>query len=169
MMRVLFRLNKNKRAISNMVGYVLLIAITIGLSIFVYNWLSFYVGGEGAEECPEGVSIVIRDYECYSTNEFGAGRIKVSLKNRGRFSTDGYTLRVHDQEGADFGFYVLDENGVVLAPGEEYERTYNFSEHSFDGYNISTVTWVEVQPFVVGDEKVSCKTYTSQEVFCYSG
>jgi hypothetical protein len=138
--------------------------------VLVYNWLRFYAGEEDAEGCPEGVNVIIRSYECYSSDpDLGTGRLKVVLKNKGRFSVDGYILRVHDQIGAEFGFYVFDEAGVAIAPGAEYEQTYNFSDYDFDGYNISTITLVEVQPLVVSDDGASCKSYASQEILCYSG
>ncbi|GEM_PF-553117 len=166
-MKVSLLLGKDKNALSNMVGYVLLISITIGLSILVYNWLSFYVGEGGVEECSDGVNVIVSGYECYSTNEIGTGRLKVVLKNKGMFTVDGYILRVHDRPGVDFGFYVFDDNGTAIVPGEEYEKTYEFSNYSFDGHNITTVTWVEVQPFVLDGGEVSCKSYASQEVSCY--
>ncbi len=166
-MKVSFLLGKDKSALSNMVGYVLLISITVGLSILVYNWLRFYVGEGDVDKCSEGVNIIIKSYECYSSNEFGSGRLAVTLKNKGRFTIDGYILRVHDRPGVDFGFYVFDENGTTVVPGEEYEKTYEFSDYSFDGYNLSTVTFVEIQPFMKDGDKISCKSYASQDVLCY--
>ena len=165
-MKGFFLFGEDKRALSNMVGYVLLISITIGLSVLVYGWLSFYVSVDDVEECSEGIDINIRSYECYPTNEFGTGRLKVVLKNNGLFNVGGYTLRVHDRPGADFGFYVLDENGTAMAPGEEHEETYEFSDFDFDGHNLSSVTLVEVQPFLVEDG-IRCKSHSLQDVLCY--
>jgi len=165
-MRALLRLSKDRSAVSNMVAYVILISITIGLSVLVYNWLSFYVGEDSVDECSDGVNVIIKSYECYATNDFGDGRLTVTLKNKGRFTIDGYTLRVHDRPGADFGFYVLDENGVMIAPGEEYEQTYEFMDYSFDGYNLSTVTFIEAQPFIMDGDEISCKSFASQDVVC---
>ena len=166
-MRALLRLSRNKSALSNMVAYVLLISIAIVLSVLVYNWLRFYVSEDDVDECPPGVNIIIGSYECYMTNEFGPGRLVVVLKNKGRFTIDGYVLRVHDRPEADFGFYVFDDVGVAISPGEEYERTYEFVDYDFDGYNISTVTLVEVQPFLMDEEGINCKSYASQSVLCY--
>ena len=166
-MRVLLRLSKNKSALSNMVAYVLLISIVVGLSILVYNWLSFYVSEEDIDECSEGVSIIISSYECFLTNSFGDGSLTVVLKNKGRFTTDGYILRVHDRPGADFGFYLLDDTGVSLVPGEEHGETYEFKDYDFDGYELKTATLVEVQPFIMDDGNISCKSHTSQNVLCY--
>ena len=65
-MRILSPLGKDKRALSNMVAYVLLISLTIALSALVYNWLRFYVSESDINECPEGMNLVIQDYTCFS-------------------------------------------------------------------------------------------------------
>ena len=135
-MRALLRLSRDRSALSNVVGYVLLISITIGLSVLVYNWLRFYVSEGDVEECPEGVNVIIRNYECSASHiEFGPGRLKVILKNKGRFTVDGYVLRVHDRPGAEFGFYVFDDVGTVIAPGEA---------PGWHGY--ATLSWPRIEP-----------------------
>ena len=174
-MRVLSPLiKKKKKALSNIVGYVLLISITISLSVIVYSWLRFYVSEEDVETCSDNVNIIIRSYECFLPNAEGeGGRIIVTLKNKGLFTVDGYELRVHDRVGADFGFYLFDSEGVSILPGDEYSETYWFNEslQDVDGDNqiddmLNTVTLVEVQPFMTDNGKVSCKSYASQEVLC---
>ena len=44
-MRALSPLNKKKKGLSNVVAYVLLIAITISISTIVYTWLKNYTSG----------------------------------------------------------------------------------------------------------------------------
>lgn len=166
-MRVLLRLSKNKSALSNMVAYVLLISITIGLSVLVYNWLSFYVGDDDVKDCSEGVGVIMNSYECRLTNSFGDGSLKVVLKNKGRFTIDGFIFRVHDRLGADFGVYVLDDVGVAIAPGKDYETTYEFKDYDFNGHELKTVTMVEVQPFLDDGENINCEPYISQDISCY--
>jgi hypothetical protein len=94
--------------------------------------------------------------------------LSVTLKNRGRFSIDGYILRVHDRVGAELGIYTFDEEGFPLAPGEEVNLEYNFSDFDFEGYVLSDVTFIEVQPYVdgKGGVKVGCKTHSSHSVEC---
>jgi len=151
----------NKRGISNLVAYVLLITITISLSVFVYGWLKTYVGGEEVETCPSNVNIVISSYECVSNV---SGNLSVRLRNKGLFNVDGYVLRVHDRPDAEFGFYVLDNDGVSIAPGDEINRIYNFTDYT-EG-TLTDVTFVEVQPFILEDGRVACETYASQRVVC---
>ena len=159
-MKVLSPLNKN--AVSNLIGYVLLISITIGLSVFVYNWLRFYVSEEAVEQCPDTVNVIIKDYNCTSgTNGF----LNITLKNKGLFSVDGYTLRVHDSIDAEFGFYILTDTGAPIAPGEENTTIYSFSE-SYDDKNFTDITLVEVQPFLIEMGKINCKSYASQKIIC---
>ena len=172
-MRALSPLNRDKSALSNIVAYVLLISITISLSVIVYGWLRFYVGEDDIAECSSGVNVIIRSYECFLPKDGAGGRIKVTLKNKGLFTVDGYELRVHDRVGADFGFYLFDSEGVSILPGDEYSETYWFNEslQDVDGDNqiddmLNTVTLVEVQPFMTDNGKVSCKSYASQEVLC---
>ena len=136
-MRALLRSGRDKSALSNIVAYVLLISITVALSVIVYGWLRFYVSGEEPDECSDGVNIIIRSYECTLPNADGVGgRIEVTLKNKGLFIVDGYALRVHDRGNATFGFYLFDEDGVIIEPGAEHTETYLFNDTDGDGDSV---------------------------------
>jgi hypothetical protein len=80
--------SKNKKGLSVIIGYVLLLAISIFMSVLVYNWIKTYVPKDIAS-CPDGTSISIRslDYNCELQI------INLTLKNNGRFSLDGYLIR----------------------------------------------------------------------------
>jgi len=152
----------DKRGISNIIGYVLLIGISISLSVLVFNWLRFYVSPDEIEQCPDAIDVIIEDYACVS----GAnGFLNISLKNKGRFSVDGYILRVHDSPDAEFGFYILNDSGQFLAPGKEIESVYFFNG-SNHGKNYTDMTFVEVQPFLMDGRKISCKSYAYQRIIC---
>ena len=59
---------KKKKAVSLMLSYVLLIVIAIALAIGIYSWWRFIVKGvEPIEECPEGVSLIIRSCLLYTS------------------------------------------------------------------------------------------------------
>ena len=158
-MRFLLRFN-NKRALSNVIAYVLLISITLSLSVLVYGWLRFYVSESDVEECSDNVNIIIKSYTCSSGND---GNLTVTLKNKGLFTVDGYVLRVHNREDAEFGFYTFNDTGIEIKPGEEHEDVYLFPAGD---ENLETVTLVEVQPFMMDKGQVSCKSYASQRVEC---
>lgn len=144
----------NKKALSNLVAYVLLITITISLSIMVYGWLKFYVEGEGVEDCPEGVNLVIESYSCSGNNLY------VNLRNKGLFTVDGFILRTNNRDGAEFGVNILANVTIGLSPGANYSNTYVFPGAP------NSIKLVDVQPFLDDGKRISCKSYASQRVSC---
>ncbi len=155
---------KNKSALSNLVAYVLLISITISLSVMVYGWLKFYVQKDDVASCPSNINIIINNYNCLSG---ASGNLTVTLKNKGLFNVDGFILRVHDSPGASFGFYVFDSDGVLISPGESLTKVYELSNSSINTENITSITFMDVQPFIIKDGKrVVCDVYSSQRVTC---
>jgi len=165
-MKHISRLNnhsqKNKRALSNMVAYVILISITIALSVLVYNWLRFYVSEDDIPACPEGVNVIISDYECFSLD-----RLEVSIKNKGRFNIDGFALRVHNRTDATIGFYMLNNTGVPLDPGQEV-RIVTSINFSMVPLAFEDLTLVEIQPYRMEEGKISCQSVATQQITCYS-
>jgi hypothetical protein len=162
-MKILSPLGKQKKGLSNMIAYVLLITITISLSVLVYNWLQFYVGVSDLEECPEGVNLVIQNYTC---NKGSDGNLNVTLKNKGLFEVDGFILRIHDRVDADFGFYTLNSSGAVISVGGLDSKNYWFADYSSEDF--TDVTLIEVQPIIVGNQgnNISCPSFTAQSVVC---
>jgi len=149
-------LRSNKKGVSTIIAYVLLISITISLSVMVFNWLKFYVSDEKIAQCPDAVNVIVEDYNC----------VNITLKNKGRFSVDGYTLRVNDKPNAKFGFYTLNKTGSSFAPGKEVSMSYSFDK-SYGGKRFANLTLVEVQPFLMKGKKVNCRSYTRQNIFCH--
>ncbi|MFH1451829.1 MAG: hypothetical protein ABIF88_01505 [archaeon] len=150
-----------------MVAYALLISITISLSIFVYGWLKFYVAETDIGECSDDVNVVIQDYICepgYGT----PGTLNLTLKNKGLFNVDGFIVRVHNREGAEFGFYTLDEFGEAIGPGDESNKFYDLSDSVYSDFDlVDSLTLIEVQPFLTEDGgEVMCKSVVTQKVEC---
>ncbi len=165
-MKILFQLCRKmkKKGLSNMVAYALLISITITLSIFVYAWLRFFVGESEISECSSDVNVVIQDYGCLTGP---SGHLNMTLKNKGLFNVDGFILRVHDRPDADFGFYTINDTGTALVPGQEYQINFTNLELSSPPHNIADdITLLEVQPFLLDGESISCKTIISQKIDC---
>lgn len=158
--------SSNKKAVSTIVAYVILISIGLSLSVLVYNWLRFYVQDTDKAECPEGVNIIVKDYDCYSDS------FNVTLKNQGLFNLSGFVLRVHDEEGRKSGIYYFGNDDlrgfeeINIAPGVSINREYSFAESSKEGV-LDTVTLVEIQPVVreMG-EFVYCADVATQEISC---
>lgn len=77
---------RNRRGISVIVGYVLLVSITIIMATIVFAWLKTYVPTESTK-CPDGVSVLIKDYVYDCKNS-----LNLTIKNNGRFSIAGYFI-----------------------------------------------------------------------------
>jgi len=122
------KINKiNKKAISVMVSFVLLIGISVALAGLVYTWLKFYVQKPLPEEaCPE-VSIIIYNYTCNLSQR----SITLNVQNRGLFNVSGFMAKMNDKAenepgGGIAGRYPLTPPCVELsiAPGEIKNRTF---------------------------------------------
>ena len=95
---------KNKKAVSIMIGYVLLITFAIVIAIFVYQWLKTYVPKEGLE-CPEGVSIYIPEK---SIN--GNKNLELVLANNGKFNISGFYIYYSKEESQQIANNSLSNN-----------------------------------------------------------
>ena len=152
---------RDKKGLSNLIAYVLLIGISLSLSIMVYGWLKFYVGGSELVECPSNVNIIIDSYTCSSGDD---GNLTVTVKNKGLFDVEGYVLRVHNRSDAEFGVHDFNETGSFLSPGDNVTTVYSFP---FSDDDIVYVTLADVQPFVdVDGKRVYCESYSSQKINC---
>jgi hypothetical protein len=135
--------SRNKKAISVIVSYVILIGITISLSALVFSWLRFYVGESNGEmqACPESISLIIAEANCISN--YG-GSLNITIQNNGRYHVDGFIIRVNNRAGAKSGFYSLDPEESILI-GAQYKENIKFSKF---GTGITTLRFVEVQPYL---------------------
>ena len=96
-------LQQNKKAISEIVSYVLLIVIAVSVSTLVFTFLKSYIPKGEKPECPEGISISIKNYTCQNT------QLGLSFYNTGRFTIDAVYVRVAE-EGRDVKFWINPES-----------------------------------------------------------
>ncbi len=78
----------NKRGVSAIIGYVMLVAIVIAISIGVYTWMRSYIPSE-ALACPDGVSVSVPDYSYNCSSH----QLNFTLENSGTFSIAGYLVK----------------------------------------------------------------------------
>ena len=140
----------NKKAISAIVGEVLLIVLALVMAGLVYTWLKAYVAKPLPEEfCPDGVALIVADYKC--ENDF----VNLTLRNQGRFIVDGMIARISNdsQEIAVytlaetvkdvFGDYNIEITKVsftpALNPGQEQIKSFNYSKYN-------QITFLEIEP-----------------------
>jgi len=132
---------KNKKAVSVLVGYVLLVVFAILISIGVYAWLKTYIPADTLN-CQEGVSFFIKqaDFNSSATQQFN-----ITIKNNGRFNLAGYFIHAtnsssqriatidlspylnEDYGGKIFGntilFSIMADNS--FGPGDEVTHVFN--------------------------------------------
>ena len=155
----------DKRGVSLMVSYVILISIAIGLSIGVYVWLKDYAQLNEKIDCKEGTSLILEDY-----NVGGGNTISLDVKNNGLFSIDGFILTVsnsslqlpitllHSNSGEKLGHYDflnplkpgITENGILFFKDSDYD-----------------VKVMQIQPYIYEDgKKIVCENAViKQDVF----
>lgn len=161
----------NKRALSNLIAYVLLIAMTIALSTLIYAWLKGYVSEPDIENCPDGVDVTITQANCILNSN-----LNIKVRNMGRYTIDGFIVRFDDKKDSNTGFYrafngylgeePLDNEDITLLPGEEIGPIdYEIGVDACNGEPCKNgnVTLVEVQPIYQGS---SCSSFSIQKIFC---
>jgi len=117
----------NKKGISIMIGYILLIALSVVMSLIVYQWIKTYVPKDTAK-CADGVSVFIKDAEYTCTEEGKSESLKLTLKNNGKFDVAGYFIHVTDKPEQELAIIdisgnittggTLSQNAVVFVDGE---------------------------------------------------
>lgn len=141
---------KNKKAMSEIIAYVLLIVLAISLSLVVYAWLKSYIV-KPEKNCPEGVSISLEEYSCKDKI------ISLNVKNNGLFNIDGYVVRVGNTTKGKAVYY-LKNRGLIenylpgkkaLEPGEKFDSVLNYKDYG-------VITRIEIQPFEVDKEIIMC-------------
>ena len=142
---------KNKKGVSVIIGYVLLIVFAMLISVGVYSWMKTYVPREPLN-CPDGVSLYIKAAGFNSSTS----QLNITTRNNGRFDIAGYFIHAtntsnqtlpsidlspylkEDSQGIIFGSSVLFSTAGdnALSPGDE--RTNSFNIPAATG-NISTI------------------------------
>lgn len=144
----------NKKAISPMIGYILLISAAVVMSVIVYAWLKTYIP-RAALECPDTTSLFIKNYTCEQNNE-----LNLTIRNNGHFNVAGYFIRIANVSGqelatvdlsqklkSEFGGITVgnsilvseSEPGNSLTPNEEVTNV-------FDIFGVNDIYFVELTP-----------------------
>jgi hypothetical protein len=145
----------NKKAVSEMVGYVLLVIIAVSISSIVFVYLRYYVPNDSVPNCPNDINLIVEKVTCEITSS-GSPQINLTLVNKGLFSVNAFYLRVGNstkpkvsindpikiKAASGFYFNISDVNKGLL-PGESFnhlytEQPYGLSFLAKDGiYEIS--------------------------------
>ncbi|MBR9704735.1 hypothetical protein GOV12_04940 [Candidatus Pacearchaeota archaeon] len=174
-------INKNKRnrkkGVSEVVGYVILISIALGIALGVFGFLKLLVPMvKPAIDCKEGTSVILDQVGCIAGAGPGdTGYLELIIKNNGRFKVDGVLVTIGNDADKTPVTYLKPQPAVVgflkghyqfspeLNPSESLDATFDFIEIEsdgttetdiVDGYQVKTI---QIQPFILdGKKKIVC-------------
>ncbi len=134
---------KNKKAVSNVIAYVLLIVIALSIGGFVVYSLSKMIPEE-RDKCPADVKLIIESYN-YESNILSA-----IINNYGLFDVDGFFVHANNRtEGlhkinlAKLSPYNSENISHKLKPGESFEfGTVDVSVHN-------QIISIEIEPYII--------------------
>jgi len=98
---------KQKKAVSLMLSYVLLVGIVVGLAIIVWGVLKYWTDISPPVDCEEGTSLILIDYDC----SIGGG-LSLTLRNNGRFSVKGFILTVGNDSNKEPLTYLISQKHI---------------------------------------------------------
>jgi len=161
---------KNKKAISLMVSYVILIAIIASISVGVFAWLKIVANVSPVIDCKSGTSVIIEDYQCSTGEELDPAGIEIILKNNGRFNVDGIIFAVGDSSARAPITYLIPQASGSRIPGHYFflqplkpgeSKTIGFSNEKETGvvtFIDGKIKVAQIQPFILTPEgKVVCQ------------
>jgi len=136
----------NKKALSEIVGYTILIVIAISLSALVYSFLRLYIPKEQVT-CEEDVKLIVQSYDC----NLSKSMLNLTITNKGLFkanaayiwfSNESIKMRINNLSRSEL--YDLD-------PGKNFPSTYNVSSLNLVHGNYS----LEIQPAIIVDKQIT--------------
>ena len=177
----------NKKAVSIMIGYVLLVSIAMIIGASTYVWMKSYVPADKIQ-CVDGVSIYIKQINCTKVGD--KIYLDLTLKNSGRFNIAGYYSYIAVVEGKEpsidlsdflrsdsFGKTSSSTRAIYFTLGNTISAENNFAPnedvtHRFLVSGKSDIKEVSILPGrveeVEGKKKyaVCSDAKISEEVFC---
>ena len=150
-------LKSNKRAVSTIIAYVLLIGLAVSMSVLVHNWLKLYVAEDESQTCPEDVALSIEGYS------YSSDWLNLTIKNRGKFNIEDLSVKVStDSESGGIDPLKLNY-AVTIGVGDKLVINYTLEDLIYEH-----PTYLEIQPVIFEDgEIIYCSQTIGQKI--YSG
>jgi len=158
---------KSKKGVSEMVSYVLLVVIALGLAGGIYSWMSIHATEDKEEKCADDVAIMIKEYSCDDVNKI----ISLKVENKGYFNMDGFFIK---------GAKELDTLPAILLRTNELSQDlvvdgrYDFQTPfgpgevavaNFSYTNAIPLKTIRIQPFVLGVNNIQlCENKVTTEI-----
>ncbi|MEM0465726.1 MAG: hypothetical protein QXW97_03445 [Candidatus Pacearchaeota archaeon] len=158
---------ENKKALSEMVAYVILISIALGIALSVFSWMVIIAkGANQTVECKEGTSVTLEsvNYNPADNNLF------FSIKNNGRFNVNGVIIAVGNNSSKFIPYYFkppigagttrghYDFGDFPLSPGDTKNDIKFYAESEYSCKD-RTIRIVQIQPYIINskNKKIVCK------------
>ncbi len=148
-------LQMNKKGVSIMIGYILLVGLAVAMGGILYVWMKSYVPNESLE-CPEGTSLMVENYFYNCSN---LSIINITLRNNGRFDIAGYFIRANNNSNQNLAtidlsrrllrgkdeFYYSEKNSVLFNEGNENSfKPNDKTVNSFDLRGLGQINSIEI-------------------------
>lgn len=104
---------QSKKAVSPIIGYILLVSIAITLSVIAYGYMKTFVPKDKVA-CPDGTSLFIQEYSYIDPN------LEIDLRNNGRFGIAGFYIKATTSPEQDIATKDLAE--FHLSGGTEVDK-----------------------------------------------
>ena len=136
------------RGVSEVIGYVLLVAIAMGIAVLVFGFLKSYVPKE-KPECNKEINIIADNIKCFNNRTDNI--LNLTLENRGLFKIDFAYLRVGNK-AKQFREDIPKNNPVRLTSSintgglDPGESTFILSYKLPAGYSSNGEYVLEIQP-----------------------
>lgn len=149
------KINKSKKALSEIISYVLLIMIAMAIAAAVFAWIKYYVPSENERaSCPDSVSLYLEKYSCDINNKL----VNLTIQNKGLFNIDGFYIRGSNSTTkkpivpllskypdmvSKFGegIYVFAKTGIVFSPNEKVLTEFSYT-------NLTNLATIQIQPYI---------------------
>lgn len=159
-------LSTDKKGVSEMLSYVMLIIIAIAIAALVFGYLEIFVPKD-KPKCPADISLIIKEASCEISG--ANSNLAVMLENKGLFNVDSVYIRFGESSKKVLNLvnnpdeYLINPENVSaigLPPSLSYlfEKSLSSSEYPPDEYS------VEIQPAVVIKNKIIiCENAVSRQ------
>ena len=161
---------QEKRGVSLMLSYVLLISLALLMAVTIYSSLKLIANVKPVSSCESGTSTIITSYSCVK-GILGSPSLdpvfELNLTNNGLFSTHGIIIAISDDDKkvpvVPVNAKYLPNNrgdGIYLfAPSLDPDKTQTaqFNVNNFSQTS-TAIKQVRIQPFIINEKNdlVSC-------------
>ncbi len=158
----------NKKGISELISYILLITLTIAIASGTYVWLKSIAVPPQNVECPD-VSLWIVNESCYgqSDNSDEIGNLTFFLENKGRIDINGFRIQVSNKTTESIFYDIQIDNSFCQRNSvlNTYLCRINASDtvKIYGTHELRTIELIRITPMKRIDNKEAyCKSFDFQ-------